>query len=126
MSNALQHLFDNNRTWAERMEREQPGFFSRLANQQSPKYLWIGCSDSRVPANTVTGTRPDASDTQKYLHRGLAFRSFSKQIPLAEHIEVRDAHLEHGVLSVSVVRVVPEKDRKRTIAIGNSASAITA
>jgi molecular chaperone IbpA len=75
---------------------------------------------------TVTGTRPDASDTQKYLHRGLAFRSFTKQIPLAEHIEVRDAQLEHGVLSVSVVRVLPEKERKRRIPIGQSTAAITA
>jgi len=75
---------------------------------------------------TITGTRPDTTDTQKYLHRGLAFRSFTKQIPLAEHIEVRDAHLEHGVLSVSVVRVLPEKERKRSIAIGNGAAALNA
>jgi molecular chaperone IbpA len=75
---------------------------------------------------TITGTRPDTTDTQKYLHRGLAFRSFTKQIPLAEHIEVRDAHLEHGVLSVSVVRVLPEKERKRSIAIGNGAVALNA
>lgn len=65
----------------------------------------------------ITGTRPDTSDTQKYLHRGLALRSFTKQIPLAAHIEVRDAQLEHGMLSVSLVRVVPEKERKRKIMI---------
>ena len=68
MSNALQHLFDNNRTWAERMEREQPGFFTRLANQQSPKYLWIGCSDSRVPANQITGLDPG----EVFVHRNVA------------------------------------------------------
>jgi carbonic anhydrase len=68
MSHALQHLFDNNRTWAERMEREQPGFFSRLANQQSPKYLWIGCSDSRVPANQITGLEPG----EVFVHRNVA------------------------------------------------------
>ena len=55
MPDSLQHLIDNNRTWAERMEREQPGFFQSLAQQQNPKYMWIGCSDSRVPANQVTG-----------------------------------------------------------------------
>ena len=68
MSNSLQHLFDNNRTWAERREREQPGFFSRLANQQSPKYLWIGCSDSRVPANQITGLDPG----EVFVHRNVA------------------------------------------------------
>ena len=55
MTSSLQHLFDNNRAWAARMEREQPGFFSALTHQQTPKYLWIGCSDSRVPANQITG-----------------------------------------------------------------------
>jgi carbonic anhydrase len=68
MTHALQHLFDNNRTWAERMEREQPGFFSHLANQQSPKYLWIGCSDSRVPANQITGLEPG----EVFVHRNVA------------------------------------------------------
>jgi carbonic anhydrase len=68
MSNALQHLFDNNRAWATRMEREQPGFFSHLAAQQTPKYLWIGCSDSRVPANQITGLEPG----EVFVHRNVA------------------------------------------------------
>ena len=68
MSNALQHLFDNNRAWAARMEREQPGFFSHLAAQQNPKYLWIGCSDSRVPANQITGLEPG----EMFVHRNVA------------------------------------------------------
>ncbi len=68
MSNALQHLFDNNRAWAARMEREQPGFFSHLANQQNPRYLWIGCSDSRVPANQITGLEPG----EVFVHRNVA------------------------------------------------------
>ncbi len=58
MPHSLQHLFDNNREWATRMEREQPGFFTHLSQQQNPKYLWIGCSDSRVPANQITGLEP--------------------------------------------------------------------
>ena len=68
MSNALQHLFENNRVWAERMEREQPGFFGHLASQQNPKYLWIGCSDSRVPANQITGLEPG----EVFVHRNVA------------------------------------------------------
>jgi carbonic anhydrase len=68
MSASLKHLFDNNREWAARMELEQPGFFERLANQQSPKYLWIGCSDSRVPANQITGLDPG----EVFVHRNVA------------------------------------------------------
>jgi carbonic anhydrase len=67
-SKHLSHLFDNNRNWAERMEREQPGFFNHLAQQQSPKYLWIGCSDSRVPANQITGLEPG----EVFVHRNVA------------------------------------------------------
>ena len=68
MSSSLQHLFDNNRVWAERMRQEQPDFFSRLANQQSPRYLWIGCSDSRDPANQITGLDPG----EVFVHRNVA------------------------------------------------------
>jgi carbonic anhydrase len=48
---SLSHLFDNNRAWAAEVARQDPGFFTRLSRQQAPHYLWIGCSDSRVPAN---------------------------------------------------------------------------
>jgi len=61
-------LFENNRRWAERKERDDPGFFSRLAAQQQPKYLWIGCSDSRVPANQITGLAPG----EVFVHRNVA------------------------------------------------------
>ena len=50
MSQSIEHLFTNNKNWSERMHSEDPEFFTRLVNQQSPEYLWIGCSDSRVPA----------------------------------------------------------------------------
>ncbi|MGV8923508.1 MAG: carbonic anhydrase, partial [Thermomonas sp.] len=50
---ALNDLLRNNRAWAERVSREDPAFFERLSMQQAPEYLWIGCSDSRVPANQV-------------------------------------------------------------------------
>ncbi|MFL5488075.1 MAG: carbonate dehydratase [Gemmatimonadaceae bacterium] len=54
----LSHLFDNNRAWAAEMTRRDPEFFARLTSQQSPDYLWIGCSDSRVPANEIVGLLP--------------------------------------------------------------------
>ena len=66
--NPLQPLLDNNRAWATRVERERPGFFRGLAQQQSPKYLWIGCSDSRVPANQVIGLAPG----EVFVHRNVA------------------------------------------------------
>jgi len=68
MTSPLQHLFDNNRDWAARMEAQRPGFFSGLAHQQSPKYLWIGCSDSRVSANEITGLEPG----EVFVHRNIA------------------------------------------------------
>ena len=68
MSHALEHLFNNNRNWSERMHAEDPEFFTRLVNQQSPQYLWIGCSDSRVPANQVVGLAPG----EVFVHRNIA------------------------------------------------------
>lgn len=63
----LQQLFDNNETWSERVRREDPQFFERLSQQQSPRYLWIGCSDSRVPANQITGLAPG----EVFVHRNV-------------------------------------------------------
>jgi carbonic anhydrase len=64
----LSHLFENNRNWASNMEKQRPGFFTGLANQQRPKYMWIGCSDSRVPANEITGLDPG----EVFVHRNVA------------------------------------------------------
>lgn len=64
----LRHLLAHNRDWASRMEGERPGFFSGLAGQQSPRYMWIGCSDSRVPANQITGLEPG----EVFVHRNVA------------------------------------------------------
>ena len=64
----LRELLDRNRDWAEQMRREDPGFFERLSTQQAPKYLWIGCSDSRVPANQITGLMPG----EVFVHRNIA------------------------------------------------------
>jgi carbonic anhydrase len=68
MSSSLQHLLDNNRAWAVQMETERPGFFAKLSQLQNPKYLWIGCSDSRVPANQITGLDPG----EVFVHRNVA------------------------------------------------------
>ena len=54
----LKHLFDNNKLWAESVDSSHPGFFKKLSKQQAPEYLWIGCSDSRVPANEIVGLLP--------------------------------------------------------------------
>jgi carbonic anhydrase len=64
----LPHLYDNNRTWAARTEKERPGFFRTLAQQQAPEYLWIGCADSRVPANEIVGLLPG----ELFVHRNVA------------------------------------------------------
>ena len=64
----IQELFDHNREWAAQMERDDPGFFARLAKQQEPDFLWIGCSDSRVPANQITGLMPG----EVFVHRNVA------------------------------------------------------
>ena len=66
--NRLRDLLDNNRRWAERMEAGAPGFFEGLSAQQAPRYLWIGCSDSRVPANEIVGLPPG----ELFVHRNVA------------------------------------------------------
>lgn len=65
---SIEHLLENNRAWSARMERERPGFFKGLASQQKPRYLWIGCADSRVPANEIIGLPPG----EVFVHRNVA------------------------------------------------------
>jgi carbonic anhydrase len=65
---SVQRLIDNNRDWARHMSAEDPDFFPRLARQQSPEYLWIGCADSRVPANEIVGLAPG----ELFVHRNIA------------------------------------------------------
>ena len=64
----LSHLFENNRAWSEGIRRRDPEFFLKLSRQQSPEYLWIGCSDSRVPANEIMGLLPG----EVFVHRNIA------------------------------------------------------
>ena len=68
MSSPTQDLFANNKAWAERIRRQQPDFFAKLSQQQTPDYLWIGCSDSRVPANEIVGLLPG----EIFVHRNVA------------------------------------------------------
>jgi carbonic anhydrase len=68
MTSSIQKLFAHNRAWAAQMEAERPDFFTSLIKQQTPKYMWIGCSDSRVPANQITGLEPG----EVFVHRNVA------------------------------------------------------
>lgn len=65
---AMNRLFENNRTWAAAMLRRDPDYFADLARQQTPRYLWIGCADSRVPANEIVGLHPG----EVFVHRNVA------------------------------------------------------
>ena len=64
----LSHLFDSNKAWAKQILQQDPHFFANLSQQQSPQYLWIGCSDSRVPANQIVGLLPG----ELFVHRNIA------------------------------------------------------
>jgi carbonic anhydrase len=63
----IEHLLDNNRAWAAQMTERDPSFFTTLSRQQTPRYLWIGCSDSRVPANEIVGLQPG----ELFVHRNV-------------------------------------------------------
>src|SRR5438046_9044337 len=67
MSTQLTELFDNNRRWAEATEAREPGFFTKLLAQQAPQYLWVGCADSRVPANELVDLLPG----ELFVHRNV-------------------------------------------------------
>jgi len=68
MAGSLRHLLEANRLWAERATAQDPHYFERLVDLQAPHYLWIGCSDSRVPANQITGLHPG----EVFVHRNVA------------------------------------------------------
>jgi len=68
MNKKIKQLIESNRQWAAQFEQDNPGIFDKLAKQQSPEFLWIGCSDSRVPANTIVGLQPG----EVFVHRNVA------------------------------------------------------
>jgi carbonic anhydrase len=109
----LSHLFANNRAWAGKIHAEDPDFFARLSRQQAPKYFWIGCSDSRVPANQITGLLPG----ELFVPRNVA-----NVVPLADLTCLSSLQFAVEVLQVRHViacghygcaapRVVPSGDR---------------
>ena len=113
MTPELTELFDRNRAWAESVERRDPGFFARLAQQQRPKYMWIGCADSRVPANEIIGLDPG----EVFVHRNVANVVVHSDLNALSTIQFAVEHLkvEHivvvGHYGCAGVRAVLEGQR---------------
>lgn len=96
MSRTLDHLFDQNVAWAHRKTRDDPEFFRRMAEQQTPRYLWLGCSDSRVTANDVLGLEPG----EVFVHRNIANMVHTSDMNILSVLEFAVDHLkvEHVVV----------------------------
>ena len=92
----LPHLFEQNRKWAAQVRQENPEFFKKLAEQQNPHYLWIGCSDSRVPANQIIGLLPG----EVFVHRNVANVVVHTDFNCLSVIEyaVQVLHVEHIIV----------------------------
>jgi carbonic anhydrase len=92
----LSRLFENNRKWAAEMTRQDPAFFRRLVELQSPRYLWIGCSDSRVPANQIVGLQPG----EMFVHRNVANVVVHADLNCLSVIQyaVEALHVEHIIV----------------------------
>jgi len=92
----LPHLFANNRAWAESVKHREPGLFQRLAEQQSPRYMWIGCADSRVPANEIVGLPPG----EVFVHRNIANVAVHTDLNCLSVIQyaVDVLHVEHIIV----------------------------
>lgn len=89
-NSSIKKLLDNNKHWAEAVVKDDPEFFSRLSNVQKPEFLWIGCSDSRVPADRITGTQPG----EIFVHRNIANMVIHTDINLLAVLEYAVDHLE--------------------------------
>src|SRR6187551_3188348 len=89
-------LLVNNKAWANEQNKVDPDFFRRLASQQSPKFLWIGCSDSRVPADKITGTEPG----EIFVHRNIANMVVNTDINLLSVLQyaVEVLKVEHVIV----------------------------
>jgi carbonic anhydrase len=92
----LPHIFENNRKWAEDIRKQDPEFFSKLTSLQTPKYLWIGCSDSRVPANEITGLLPG----EVFVHRNVGNLVYEQDINCMSviHFGVHVLGVEHIIV----------------------------
>ncbi len=89
-------LLEENRKWATGKEQADPGFFKRLAHLQTPEFLWIGCSDSRVPANEITGTQPG----EIFVHRNVANLVINTDVNLLSVLDyaVNHLHVKHVIV----------------------------
>ena len=87
---SYQKLLADNKTWAEKMLREDAEYFDRLSHLQTPEFLWIGCSDSRVPANEITGTQPG----EIFVHRNIANMVVHTDVNLLSVLEFAVVHLK--------------------------------
>ena len=96
MVRSLDHLFDRNVAWVDRKRRDDPHFFRRLAEQQAPRYLWIGCSDSRITANDVLGLDPG----EVFVHRNIANVVHTSDMNVLAVLEFAVEHLrvEHVIV----------------------------
>lgn len=96
MTDEIQDLLSRNKQWAEKVEEDDPGFFARLSNQQRPRFLWIGCSDSRVPANQITGLVPG----EIFVHRNVANVVFQTDINCMSVVDfaIRDLQVRHIII----------------------------
>lgn len=96
MPDTLQHLFDNNRAWSRQMLEYDPCFFQKLSSQQAPEFLWIGCADSRVPANEITGLLPG----ELFVHRNVANLVYASDLNCLSVIEfaVNTLHIKHIIV----------------------------
>ncbi len=92
-TDSIDDLFVHNREWAAQMQRDRPGFFTKLMAQQKPKYMWVGCSDSRVPANQITGLEPG----EVFVHRNVANVVVPTDLNCLSTIQyaVDQLHVEH-------------------------------
>ena len=92
----LAALFEANRRWASETAAREPGFFTRLAQQQNPRYMWIGCADSRVPANQITGLDPG----EVFVHRNVANLVVHSDLNALSTIQFAVEHLQVGHIFV--------------------------
>ncbi|MBE2204248.1 MAG: carbonate dehydratase [Chthoniobacterales bacterium] len=92
----IQHLIENNRAWSNEMKQREEGFFEKLVAQQFPRYLWIGCSDSRVPANEITGLLPG----ELFVHRNVANIVYPADLNCLSVLEyaIHTLHISHIIV----------------------------
>jgi carbonic anhydrase len=96
-SDDLDKLIHNNRVWAESINASDPDFFRKLANQQSPQYLWIGCSDSRVPANQITGLAPGEVFVHRNVGNVVAETDFNV-LAVLQYVTAALENFRHGMI----------------------------